>query len=927
MKVIASLPDDAEASKKLGWRTRLRREFRWSLWALVILSVGFYSAAGHYVVYALGQYGEQLERRVLAQMASVAAAAIPVDAIAKLSGTPSDVGTPAMREVQQALHRLQQAVPQSRYTYLMAMRDGRVIYLVDNEPPDVPDFVEPGTVYDEATPELRSVFSTGKAVVEGPVPDQWGNWVSGLAPVFAGGAVVALLGIDIEADRWKGTINRYRLFGFLLVLALACIISLFGVIVLVQRRLGARLAEANRIVENSATIVYRMQVAPGMPISYLSNNVARFGLKPEGVIGAPNVWQALLHPDDLAKVSVEVERVLSGAVDSASWERRLRDADGTYRWWRGRVHCIRDEDGAPVAVEGLLDEIDDRKRAEQQLLFTNTLLTTQMENSPDSILVVDETARVVTFNRRFVDMWNIPFICVGGDDGRVLAAVTATVKDEAAFLTRVQHLYGHPKEIGHDELETKDGRFIERHSAGLHTADGMYLGRVWFFRDVTSIRLAEKEIRHSARHDRLTGLANRIVFAEAVEKAISSAQRGGKAFAVLFLDLDHFKDVNDTLGHPIGDELLRAVADRLQSNVRQTDTVARFGGDEFAVIAADIDEPADAAVLAEVLIKALSSPYTLKGNDVRCGASIGISFYDPEEPDAEVLLNHSDLALYLAKAEGRGRYRFFTDAMDADVHARVTLSSELRSAITSSELFLAYQPQVDLKTRRITGVEALVRWRHPVQGVLTPEEFLPAAETSGVVFLLDRWVLQAACCQARAWLDSGLVVPRLKVNVCAMQGKKPADFERDVVAAFSENRLPPGEIELELPEAMLRDPSTQFRATLLDLREHGIRLAVNDYGTGISSLEHLRRLPIDRINLPPSVVAQLTNDSTAAAVAKANIGLARDLGIDTAATGIETQDQVVRLVAWGCVEGQGFLFAEPLNSDEVALLLRAGIVA
>jgi diguanylate cyclase (GGDEF)-like protein/PAS domain S-box-containing protein len=895
-------------------------------WGAISLLSVLYAIAGVYTVHALGHYGERLERRVLAQMASAAAAALPVDAIAKLNGTPSDVGTPAMREAQQALLRLQKAVPQSRYAYLMAMRDHDVIYLVDNEAPDVLDFVEPGTIYEEATPELRSVFRTGRAVVEGPVQDQWGNWVSGLAPVSAGGKVIALLGVDIDADRWRDTINRYRLFGLLLVLALACIISLFGVIVIVQGRLGARLADAYRIVENSSTIVYRMKVAPGLPITYLSNNVARFGLKPDEVVGSPNVWQTFLHPDDLAEVDAETERVLSGVVETATWERQLRDADGTYKWWRGRVRCIRNRSGAPVALEGLLDEIDDRKSAERQLLFSNTLLTTQMETSPDGILVVDELAHIVTFNQRFADMWNIRFICVGGDDSGVLAAVTAAVTDEVKFLARVRYLYEHPREASHDELRTKDGRFIERHSAGLHTGDGRYLGRVWFFRDITARRVAEEEVRHSARHDRLTGLANRTVFAEAVEKAIASAQRGGKTFAVLFLDLDHFKDVNDTLGHPVGDELLRAVADRLRSNVRETDTVARFGGDEFAIIAADIDEPSDAAVLGDALIGVLTGPYLLGGNDVRCGASIGIAFYDLEEPDAETLMSHADLALYLAKAEGRGRYRFFTDAMDADVHARVTLSSELRTAIDSDQLFLVYQPKVDLKTKRITGAEALVRWRHPGRGTLAPEDFLPSAETSGVVFLLDRWVLQQACRQVRAWLDAGLAIARLTVNVCAMQGKKPADFERDVSAAVLEHRLPPGALEIELPEVMLRDPSPQLRATLMALRDRGLRLAVNDYGTGISSLDHVRRLPIDRVNFPPCVVSQLTIDSAAAAVARADIGLARELGIITAANGIEKQDQVDRLVAWGCVEGQGFLFAKPLSSDEVAQFFRSGIV-
>jgi diguanylate cyclase (GGDEF)-like protein/PAS domain S-box-containing protein len=895
---------------------------------VIALVAVLFLVGGSYVVLAFGRYGEELERRVLSQMVSAAAASFPVDAVAQLTVTPSDIGTAAMGEVHRALQRFQQAVPQSRYTYLMALRDDQVIYIIDNGPFDAADFIAPGTIYDEATAELRSVFTTGTAVVEGPVPDHWGNWVSGIAPLFAepGGPVIAILGIDIDADRWSATIDRYRLFGLAVVIALASIVGLFVAIIVIQGWLGAKLAAANRIVESTATVVYRMKVAPGMPITYVSNNIARFGLTPGDVIGSPNLWQDIMHPDDRLGAMADTEAICSGSKGSIAWERRLRDADGSYKWWRGRVSCLRDADGAPIALEGVLDEIDDRKRAEQQLLFTNTLLTTQMETSPDGILVVDETAHIVTFNRRFADMWAIPFVCVGGDDARPLSTVTAMMKDGEAFLARVRHLYEHPEEAGSDELETKDGRFIERHTAGMRTPDGRYLGRVWFFRDITARRAAEEQIRHSARHDGLTGLANRRVFAEAINRAIASARRGSRTFAVLYLDLDHFKDVNDTLGHPIGDELLCAVAGRLRSNVRETDTVARFGGDEFAVIAADIEEPSDAAILADALLRELARPYAIKGNDVRCGASIGIVVYGPDEPDAETLLAHADLALYRAKSEGRGRYRFFTDAMDSDVRARVTLSAELRLAIDSNVLFLLYQPQVDLKTRRITGLEALVRWRHPARGTLLPAQFLPVAETTGLGFALDRWVLREACRQARAWLDAGIAPPRVSVNLCAMQGKKPADLERDVAAALAEAGLPPDRIELELSDAMLREASPQFFATLLELHQRGTTFAADDFGTGISSLIHFRRLPIDRIKLAPSIVAQITTEPDIAAIVRTTIGLALEIGIMPVASGVETQEQLDLLTEWGCREAQGFHFAGPVSSVQVTPLLRAGTI-
>ncbi len=456
---------------------------------------------------------------------------------------------------------------------------------------------------------------------------------------------------------------------------------------------------------------------------------------------------------------------------------------------------------------------------------------------------------------------------------------------------------------------------------------GQYLGRVWFFRDITDRKKAEAESSHRARHDALTGLLNRPVFLKEVQQAIARTERGDKEFAVLFLDLDHFKDVNDTLGHPVGDALLRAVAERLQLNVRASDLVARFGGDEFAVLATVIDEPTDAATLSEKLVRAIGSPFSVQGNDIRSGVSIGVAVYERGCLDAETLLSHADVALYRAKADGRSFYRFFTDAMDAEVRSRVTLSTELREAINANQLFLEYQPQVDVETGRVTGVEALVRWQHPSRGVLSPGEFIPAAEETGLIVALDRWVGREACRQGKAWLDAGVAPLTIAVNVSGAQFKRAQALEADVAFVLASSGLPARLLELELTETFFTEATGEASDVLVRLRQSGVKLAIDDFGTGFSSLDYLRRHPVDRVKIAQDFVGQITVDAGSAAIVRATIGLVRELGTTSIAEGVETAEQFELLKAWGCSEMQGFYFAKPLSPKDVLPLLRRGRIA
>ena len=447
---------------------------------------------------------------------------------------------------------------------------------------------------------------------------------------------------------------------------------------------------------------------------------------------------------------------------------------------------------------------------------------------------------------------------------------------------------------------------------------------VGILRDITDRKRSEAQIARLARYDHLTGLANRTVFVEALQHAIARAHRGGPKFAVLYLDLDHFKDVNDTLGHPIGDLLLQWVAARIQSGVRQTDTVARFGGDEFALIAADIRNPEDAAVLADKLLRSLAEPLTIEGNEIRSGTSAGIAVFGADSPDAETLLSHADVALYRAKAEGRGAYRFFTDAMDAEVRTRVVVAAELRTAIATAQLFLMYQPQVDLATGRIVGLEALVRWHHPTRGVVRPAFFIQIAERSGLIVPLGRWVMRQACEQTKEWLNAGIALPLIAVNLSALQFKTPLELEKTISTILEETGLSPNQLELELTESALMEASREHNDVLVRLREKGLRIAIDDFGTGYSSLDYLRRFRVDRIKIAQSFIADLGVASGSAPIVRAALGLARELGIEVVVEGVETAVQLELLKAWGSRVVQGYHFSKPLAAADATALLKIG---
>jgi diguanylate cyclase (GGDEF)-like protein len=439
-------------------------------------------------------------------------------------------------------------------------------------------------------------------------------------------------------------------------------------------------------------------------------------------------------------------------------------------------------------------------------------------------------------------------------------------------------------------------------------------------------RSIEGELAIQGRLDLLTGLFNRKQFGRALEGAIAAAELGQGGFALHYLDLDHFKDVNETLGHPIGDRLLQLVAERLRHVVRRNDIVARFGGDEFALLQLDVTGPADASALAAKALTALKGPFLIDGHRLHIAASVGVALYEPGVREAETLLSSAELALYQAKGEGRQTFRFFTPALAADARQRLELGQDLRRALADHQFFLVYQAQVRSEDGKISALEALVRWRHPVRGVVLPSDFIPQCEANGFIVLLGEWILREACRQMREWLDAGIAPPVVSVNVSAVQLRQPIELERKVGDLMRAAGIPPGRLQLELTETTLMEAAKTQSDVLERLHKRGLKISLDDFGTGYSSLDYLHRYPVDQIKIAQVFVGGILDNNGDAAIVKAAISLARELGLRVVAEGVETAEQAKVLADWGCGEVQGFHFSRPATAEALKPALEAGFM-
>jgi diguanylate cyclase (GGDEF)-like protein len=538
------------------------------------------------------------------------------------------------------------------------------------------------------------------------------------------------------------------------------------------------------------------------------------------------------------------------------------------------------------------------------------LLHTVLDNMSQGVLLFDADTRLVFCNRRYVEMYGLT-----GE----LAKPGCTLLDLLNHRQQAQSFSGDANEYISD-LMTKvaegnpfanvvtldDGRAFSVVSKPL--AGGGWLAT---HEDVTERQHAEERITHMARHDALTDLPNRILLRERLEHELKRVKRG-ENLAVLCLDLDHFKSVNDTLGHPIGDELLKLVADRLRGCTREPDTIARLGGDEFAIIMTQMHQPTDASILARRIRDSIIRPYQVDGHQIVSDISIGISIAPIDGAEPDQLLKNADMALYDAKADGRGTYRFFEAEMDKRMKERRDLEMDLRQALANNQFALHYQPLVNLQTNEITAFEALLRWNHPVKGLISPADFVPIAEETGLIVSIGEWVLRTACKETANWPDN----VKVAVNLSPAQ-LKSKNLMPMVMSALADGGMQANRLQLEITETLLMQNTFATLATLHQLRKLGVQIAMDDFGTGYSSLSYLRSFPFDKIKIDSSFIQDLSKGAEPRAIVHAVAGLAKCLNMISTAEGVETQQQLDTLQAVGCTEMQGYLFSRARPADQI----------
>jgi diguanylate cyclase (GGDEF)-like protein/PAS domain S-box-containing protein len=702
--------------------------------------------------------------------------------------------------IQQALELISQTVDVDRILVLERTPPGRLPvlrYIWESQRISAPHFRTYFEGFTSETSELAAwsaPLQHGQVVIgdartaRGDVRDlltKGGVARTMLMPVMVDGKYWGLIGFD-TCDPERVWLD-YEMEG------LRTIAGLVGTAIQRDRYIK-ELADANRIVQSTPTILYRMRGDPSFPMIYISQNIRLFGHDPAVLTASPMLYRNLIHPDDLDSVINAMTRALGG--QPGVGEFRLLTSKGEFRWVENHYMPLLDATGRLIEVEGLLSDITERKAAEEK-------------------------------------------------------------------------------------------------------------------------------ISRLARTDPLTGLPNRATFTERLRQLFAASRRGAATFALLYIDIDRYKDINDTLGHPIGDRVLVVIGQRLQETIRDTDLAARVGGDEFAVLQTDVGSSADAGALAEKLRAAVAETMQIAGNALHMTVSVGIAIYGPETKSAEDMLAQADLALYRAKDEGRDQYRFHTEELDVQVRGQVVLTEELRRAIERGELELYYQPQVELNTNRIVGMEALIRWNHPKHGLLLPGEFIELAERSGAILPIGQWVLDSACRQMNAWRTAGISPQTIAVNVSPVQIKAGNEFVDFVGTTLGKWQLAPADLELDVTESTLARATLMQNDVLERLQKMGVKISIDDFGMKYSSLDYLKTYHVNRIKIPQPLVNAASRDRDSAAMMRAILGIARELNIDVVAEGVETEKQWTFLTTEPPVgKVQGFYYSKPVPAEDATVLLK-----
>jgi diguanylate cyclase (GGDEF)-like protein/PAS domain S-box-containing protein len=644
-------------------------------------------------------------------------------------------------------------------------------------------------------------------------------------------------------------------------------------------------------------------------------------------MATPGWEKGVHHPDHLQRV---LDKITQCFQTGEIWEDTfpLRGRDGNYHMFLSRAVPIRDSAGKVLRWFGTNTDISEHQAMEDALFAEKERAQVTLNSIGDAVICTDLAGNISYLNAVAEEMTGWSGQDAAGrpmaDVFRILDATTREIipnpMELAVVQNRTMNLPSNCHLIHRDGSETP----IEDSVSPIHDRQGRSTGAVIVFRDVSEARAMTEQMTYSAQHDFLTGLPNRMLLNDRVSQAIAVAPRHNRKVAVLFLDLDRFKHINDSLGHSIGDKLLQSVAKRLVDCVRSSDTVSRQGGDEFVVLLSEVEQAQDAEITARRVLETIAASHSVDDHDLHVTVSIGISIYPGDGLDGETLIKNADTAMYHAKENGRQSYQFFEQAMNTRAVARQSIEESLRRALERQEIALYYQPKVNLRTGEITGAEALIRWNHPTRGIISPAEFIPVAEDCGLILPIGSWVLREACQQARIWLDAGLPLNTVAVNISAMEFRDSHFLER-VFTILDQTGLDPRFLELELTEGLLMKSAESTESILKTLRARGVQVAIDDFGTGYSSLSYLTKFPIDALKIDQSFVHRITTAPDDTTIVTAIISMARSLNMRVVAEGVETQDEMTFLRAHKCDEAQGYYFSRPVVAPQFAILLQTGI--
>jgi diguanylate cyclase (GGDEF)-like protein/PAS domain S-box-containing protein len=640
-------------------------------------------------------------------------------------------------------------------------------------------------------------------------------------------------------------------------------------------------------------------------------------------------FQEITHPEDLDADLDQVRRMLAGEIRTYQMEKRYFHKEGHVVWALLSVSLVHDEEDEPLYFISQIQDVSDRKRFEEALERLSQQHEMVLKSAGEGIFGLDLHGNVTFVNPAASDItkWN-PQDLLGRPMHKLLHH---TKPDGAPYPSEESPIYaafttGTTHSRDDEVFWRKNGTsFPVEYTSTPIFGDGEIVGAVVTFRDISKRKALEQQLHHQAFHDPLSGLPNRVLFMDRLEHALTRAIRRGTKVAVLFMDLDNFKVVNDSLGHEVGDQLLVAVAERLNTCLRPEDTAARLGGDEFTILVEDIASAGEAVQIAERIADILRPPIALEEQEVFATVSTGIALNSPAQEQPADLLRHADLAMYRAKHRGKARYEVFEPSMDAKAVERLILETGLRRALVRQQFRVYYQPIVALENGKVAGVEALVRWEHPQRGLLLPEEFLPVAEETGLIVRIGQWVLREAGKQARIWQERYPGTPPLTISV----NLSPRQFFHPELVAevLEESEINPASLQLEITEgAMVTNGTSSTDRRLRNLKRMGVQLAIDDFGLGYSSLSYLKRFPVDFLKIDRSFIAGLGGEPNGVStkdteITKAMIELTHALGLRVIAEGVETSEQLARLRDMECDFAQGNYFSEPLPSEELAVIL------